>query len=226
MLSKRTLLFSVFFLSSCATVEQPSLKTASLAPTPQVPIEGLRHVVQKGETLWRISKMYAADIDEIVRANRIPESATIFLGQTIIIPQPKNGLHPLKTSSPSKDNADFIWPTKGNVITHFKKRSDGVLSKGIDIATDPVQDVLASRDGLVTFVGDLAGYGETVIIDHQDGISSVYCGSSTIAVKTGDEVKQGMVIAKTGQAPRQGNNALHFEIRKKHKPQNPLYYLN
>jgi murein DD-endopeptidase MepM/ murein hydrolase activator NlpD len=221
------LLFSAFFLSSCATVEQPSLKTAPFAATPQAPAEGLRHVVAKGETLWRISKMYAVDIDTIVRANRIPESGTIILGETIVIPQNKTDDRPPETNLVShNNNSDFIWPAKGKVVTRFKEKSDGVYNKGIDIATDPAQDVLASRDGAVTFIGDLAGYGATVIIDHQDGISSVYCGGSAIVVKTGDTVKQGMVIARTGKAPRQKNAALHFEIRKQHKPQNPLYYLD
>ena len=99
-------------------------------------------------------------------------------------------------------------------------------NKGIDILTEPNQDVLASRAGNVIFIDELPGYGKTIIIDHHDGFSSVYCGNSSTGVKIGDEVQQGIVIAKTGQSPRKNSGSLHFEIRKKHKPQNPLYYLN
>jgi len=78
----------------------------------------------------------------------------------------------------------------------------------------------------VAFAGSLVGYGKTIIIEHREGVSTVYCGNSSVAVKTGDTVKQGMTIAKAGQTPRQDGSNLHFEIRRKNKPQNPLYYLN
>jgi lipoprotein NlpD len=226
MFSKLLVLFSILSLSACATVEQPSSTTASIPAAPCIPTKGYAHVVQKGETLWRICKTYNADLEDVVRANRIPESSNIAVGQTIVIPRSNADTVSPQTNFASRGPSDFIWPAKGKIIGQFREKSSGVANKGIDIATDTAQDVLASQDGRVAFIGHLAGYGETLIISHSDEISTVYCGNSSVNVKTGDDVKQGMVIAKTGHSPRLDTGSIHFEIRRKNKPQNPLYYLN
>jgi len=172
--------------------------------------------------------MYNAELEDIVRINGLSDSSNIAYGQKIVIPNAfqRANTASLATNFDSKYDNDFIWPSKGKVIATFRQKYDGVSNKGIDILTETNQDVLASRTGKVIFIGELPGYGKTIIIDHHDGFSSVYCGNSYIGVKTGDEVQQGMVVAKTGQSPRKDSGSLHFEIRKKHKPQNPLYYLN
>lgn len=226
MLSKLALSFSVISLSACASVGQPASTALAVAqPALPAPI-GIAHTVQKGETLWRISKMYRADIENIVAANRISGSAPILVGQTLIIPDSKDRRKDPGANFNNSPVTDFIWPVKGKVITQFHQRIDGVLSKGIDIATEQRSDILACQDGRVAFVGDLPGYGSTLIINHQDNLSSIYCGNGSVAVKTGDDVKQGMIVAKIGHNPRQAQSALHFEIRKRHRPQNPLYFLN
>ena len=63
------------------------------------------------------------------------------------------------------------------------------------------------------------------MIDHGDGLSTVYARNSEVFVKIGDEVQRGVRIAKVGQAGRDKNSYLHFEIRKRHVPQNPYFYL-
>ena len=202
-------------LSACATVEQPP---APSSPN-QAQLASIEHVVAKGETLWRISKIYNTELEDIVRINGLSDSSLIAYGLKIIMPiaiGPNTAVY----------DSDFIWPSKGKVIVTFRQKDNGVSNKGIDILTGPNQDVLASRTGKVIFIGELTGYGKTIIIDHHDGFSSLYCGNSSVGVKIGDEVQQGMVVAKTGQTPRKDSGSLHFEIRKKHKPQNPLYYLN
>lgn len=223
---KLLLLFLTLSLPACATVEQPPLKAAHITAAAPIPPENISHVVQKGQTLWRICKIYNVDLEELVRANRLPESAAITVGQNLIIPGSKSTLALAKSNFMPKDNHDFIWPAKGKIVSEFKQKLNGVSNKGIDIAIDADQDVLASQDGRVVFVGNLAGYGKTIIIEHKDGISTVYCGNASSSVKTGDSVKQGISIAKAGRTPRQDGSNLHFEIRRKNKPQNPLYYLN
>ncbi len=228
MLLKLFLFFVMFGIPACTTIHQPlPLNPPAAQPLVQS-IAGIEHVVAKGETLWRISKIYHTDLDDIIRANRISDSTNIVPGQKIIIPTTSSkGIAPEKNFTPlERGDSDFIWPIKGKIITQFRQKSDGVSSKGIDILTEPSQDVLASQNGRVVFVGELIGYGKTVIIEHPDGISTVYCGNSSVNVKTGDDVRQGMAMAKTGPSPRKGTSLLHFEIRKKYKPQNPLYYLN
>ncbi len=205
-------------LSACATVEQPS--ATSTTPANQARSTSIEHIVAKGETLWRISKIYNTELEDIVRINALSDSSLIACGQKIIIP------NAFRRANTAVYDSDFIWPSKGKVLATFRQKYDGVSNKGIDILTEPNQDVLASRTGKVIFIGELTGYGKTIIIDHYDGFSSLYCGNSYVGVKTGDKVQQGMVVAKTGQSPRKDSGSLHFEIRKKHKPQNPLYYLN
>jgi len=216
---------AAIMLSSCATVESPTSKSPSLLTTPGTP--GTLHVIQNGETLWRISKKYNIDLEDILKANKISDSSNISTGQTIVIPKSgKKELAPTTNFGPKETESDFIWPTKGKITTSFKQKNDGVFSKGIDIQTDSSKDVVASRDGNVSFAGVLTGYGKTIIIDHKDEYSTVYSGNGAIFVKNGDAVTQGFLIAKTGDPLKRGISALHFEIRKKHKPQNPLFYLS
>ena len=224
MLYKLTVLFCITALFGCATVQPPTSDTAKTVVSPVIPKEAIYHIVQKGQTLWRISRIYDIDLDEIVRINNIGGNTSLSIGQTLVIP--KSAYNQSKSNFSTQTYADFIWPVKGTVVTQFKQRSSGVLCKGIDITVDPDEDILASREGRVAYIGDLAGYGKTLVIDHKDGLSSVYCGSSSILVKTGDEIEQGMIIAKAGQSPRAKDDCIHFEIRKNHRPQNPLFYLN
>lgn len=217
-------LASMLLLSSCATVETPISKSPSISTTSIAP--GTLHVIQNGETLWRISKKYNIDLEDIVKANKISDSANISTGQTIVIPKAeKKTSIPTTNFGPKETESDFIWPTKGKITTLFKQKNDSVSSKGIDIQTDTPKDVVASRKGNISFVGTLIGYGKIIIIDHEDGYSTVYSGTSEIFVKDGDTVTQGFLIAKTGDPLKKGISILHFEIRKKHKAQNPLFYL-
>ncbi len=224
MIHKLILIILVLSLPSCATVQTPVTKTSLSTPASVIKIDGIKHIVEKGQTLWRIARIYNMDLDEIVRINQIPESSSISVGQIIIIP--KTATNQTKTNFSYSDYSDFIWPVQGKIITQFKQKIGGVQSKGIDIAASKDQEILASRDGRVAFVGNIPGYGQTLIIDHKDGLSTVYCGSSETSVQPGEDILQGKPIAKIGRSPRSDIEILHFEIRKKHKPQNPLFYLN
>ena len=96
----------------------------------------------------------------------------------------------------------------------------------IDIQARDGMVVAASRSGRVIFSEEkVKGFGKTVIIDHGDGIQTVYSHNSEILVKIGEDVKQAQPIAKVGSTGRGNSPYLHFEIRKRHKPQNPFYYL-
>lgn len=212
-------------LIGCATVKPPESTTNTQSTYPSH-TTGIKHVVQNGQTLWRISKLYNVDIDTIAKINKITDSTSIASGQTLTIPGISSKSQSIATNFSSQNNIDFIWPIKGKLLAYFKQKINGTVNKGINIAADPNQNVLACASGKIIFVGPLIGYGQTVIIDHGDDISSVICGNSEVAVHIGDEVKQGAILSRTGLLPRNKEETLHFEIRKKHKPQNPLYFLN
>ena len=84
----------------------------------------------------------------------------------------------------------------------------------------------AAKSGTVSFISEgLRGWGKILILDHEDGFMSVYCGVSEIAVRRGEAVNRGQTIARIA-ASSKNPGRLHFEIRKGHVPQNPLSHLS
>lgn len=194
-----------------------------LPPAPPPGLPGTYHRMEKGQTLWRISKVYNVDLDEIVKINHISDVTGIDVGQLIFIPLRQ------KQQTPSFRPSfleDFIWPIRGRVIATFGQTFNNMITKGINIAPYGITDVVASRSGRVTFYADnFKGFGKTIIIDHGDGFSSIYARNSQVFVKPGDNIQKGALIAKAGSAGRDKNIYLHFQIRKGHIPQNPQFYL-
>ena len=185
---------------------------------------GIYHEVERGQTLWYISKIYNVDLKRIAGANRLPDASKIEVGQLIFIPEVSKVA--AKGERTRGGFEGFIWPVKGTVVSYFGATSNMAKNKGIDIAARQGAAVLASRGGKVTFASErLKGYGKTVIVDHLDGFETVYAYNAQNLVDTNQRINQGDVIAKTGKTGRADRPMLHFEIRKKHKPQNPFYYL-
>jgi murein DD-endopeptidase MepM/ murein hydrolase activator NlpD len=190
-------------------------------PAPPSKTAGIYHRVEKGQTLWRISKMYSVDLDEIAKINHIADTAKIEAGQLILIPNREK-----QQESVNYASDDFIWPVKGKVISGFGQTYAGMMNKGVNIRPDSNLDVVAARGGKVIFYNnDFAGLGKTIIIDHGDGLSTVYARNAQVFIKAGDYVQKGTLIAKAGCGGRDKDIYTHFEIRKGYIPQNPYYYL-
>jgi len=141
-------------------------------------------------------------------------------------PARKYGIDSQKKPIISTDNEtvlklNFQWPIKGKVIKNFPQSDD----KGIDIAGKLGQAVSAAEAGKVVYSGQgLLGYGNLLIIKHNDLYLSAYANNSQLLVAEGHSVKKGQHIALVGQV---GSNqaSLHFEIRKNGKPVNPFSLL-
>ncbi len=119
--------------------------------------------------------------------------------------------------------AGWVWPASGPLIGRFS--SNGSLNKGIDIAGELGQPVLAASDGSVVYAGSgLRGYGELVIIKHSDTYVSAYGHNRRLLVREGQQVKVGQTIAEMGSTGTD-RVKLHFEIRRQGKPVDPLQYL-
>ena len=204
-------IFALYLLNLTGCAPAPYVK-----PTAPAGIPGIYHRVEKGQTLWRISKLYGVDLDEVARINHIPDTANIETGQLIFIPHRQRQL-PMPDIYTSDD---FIWPIRGRVIATFGQTFNNMLNKGINIQPYNNFDVVASRSGKVIFYKDNFGYfGKTLIIDHGDGFSTVYARNAQVFIKVGDNVPKGTVVAKANKT------YLHFEIRKGYIPQNPFFYL-
>ncbi|WES70723.1 murein hydrolase activator NlpD [Superficieibacter sp. HKU1] len=124
------------------------------------------------------------------------------------------------TSSPI---STWRWPTDGNIIENFSATENG--NKGIDIAGSKGQAIIATADGRVVYAGNaLRGYGNLIIIKHNDDYLSAYAHNDTMLVREQQEVKAGQKIATMGSTGT-SSTRLHFEIRYKGKSVNPLRYL-
>ena len=125
--------------------------------------------------------------------------------------------------APVASNVAWQWPTQGNVIQGFSNTDGG--NKGVDISGSRGQAVKAAASGRVVYAGNaLRGYGNLIIIKHNDDFLSAYAHNDKILVSDQQEVKAGQEIAKMGST---GTNAvkLHFEIRYKGKSVDPIRYL-
>jgi murein DD-endopeptidase MepM/ murein hydrolase activator NlpD len=212
-------------ITGCETIPPAGPPVPPPARSGAIP-PGLYHRVKKGETLWRIARMYGADLDELVKLNHITDIESIETGQLILLPQPEKPQPRVSAAVPADNDEDFIWPLKGKTIAAFGHMYQNMLNRGINIQAPENSDVLAARSGTVIFVYDnFLSFGKTIIIDHGDNFSTVYARNAQILVKAGDAVRRGTVIAKVGTAGRDRNSYLHFQIRKGHLPQNPMYYL-
>jgi len=121
----------------------------------------------------------------------------------------------------------FAWPTSGSVTSPFGMRKHPILGvmrmhTGIDIGAPHGQSVISVQSGTVIQAGWIKGYGQTVIISHGDGISSLYAHLSSISVSEGESVSKGATIGRIGSTGLSTGPHLHFEIRKNGEPQNPM----
>ncbi|STO55409.1 peptidase M23B [Canicola haemoglobinophilus] len=143
--------------------------------------------------------------------------------KTVVTPTPPmptvNKTNPVVPAS----NIAWIWPTNGKVIQGFSSSDGG--NKGIDISGSRGQAVNAAAAGRVVYAGDaLRGYGNLIIIKHNDNYLSAYAHNESILVKDQQEVKAGQQIAKMGSSGTNGVK-LHFEIRYKGQSVDPMGYL-
>jgi lipoprotein NlpD len=218
---------------------------AMTACTPSlVNYEGDVHVVAPGETLYTIAWTHGVDYRSLAVWNGLADPDLIYVGQRLRIrppaaapaepravraadtrtrrvspPRSERPLPPPVTLPPPA----WQWPTEGEVVTTFGS-PDGIDS-GIGIAGRIGQPVVASASGRVVYAGTgLIGYGQLVIIEHNETYLSAYGHTEHVLVKQGDEVERGQPIADMGLGP-QRQPRLHFEIRRNGVPVDPLPFL-
>ncbi|WP_165088080.1 peptidoglycan DD-metalloendopeptidase family protein [Neisseria yangbaofengii] len=205
-----------------------------------VDVNAATHTVVRGDTVYNISKRYGINQNDLRSWNNLADN-TISVGQVLRV-KPAGYVAPATTaantpaaapvSTPAttatvstgatRTVSGITWqrPTVGNVITSF-----GGSNKGVDIAGNAGQSVVAAADGKVVYAGSgLRGYGNLVIVQHNSTFLTAYGHNQSLMVNEGQTVKRGQIIAKMGStdAPR---NQLHFEVRQNGKPVNPTAYV-
>ncbi len=210
------------------------------------------HLVEAGDTLYSIAWRHGIDFRELANANSIAPPYTIYPGQKIDLkakpvrlatiptsdvgkpskpvtnipvkkPSPPNIGHTTPEKLVKNGQIEWQWPLNGRLVRRFSTQKP--INKGIDITAPLGDSVLAAAAGTVVYAGQgLRGYGNLVIIKHDDTYLSAYAHASRILVSEQQSVKAGQKIAEIGSTGTDSVR-LHFEIRKNGKPVDPLRYL-
>jgi lipoprotein NlpD len=203
------------------------------------------YTVQRGDTLTRIALDHGHSWRDLASWNSLPNAHLIEVGQVLrvasptatveasgVVVQPMGGgaevataakpaAAPTPAPSANDEGLGFSWPASGSVIGGF----DEAKNKGLDIggkAGDPVQ---AAADGQVVYAGaGLRGYGNLIILKHNNTFLTAYAHNQALLVKEDQKVRKGQKIAEMGKTDAD-RVKLHFEIRRQGKPVDPAKYL-
>ncbi len=128
---------------------------------------------------------------------------------------------------PARGEGSFVWPTVGGYISSQKGVRWNKLHKGIDIARPSNYTIKAADNGVVVSAGwNNGGYGNMIVIDHQNGFRTVYAHMASVSVKAGQTVGRGSAIGIMGSTGDSTGIHLHFEVYKNGQLQNPLDYVS
>ena len=125
---------------------------------------------------------------------------------------------------PVSEPSSFIWPAKGPITSQFGSRW-GRAHTGVDIDGATGSAVVAAQSGTVKHAGWKNGYGQTVIIDHGRGISTLYAHLSSVSVRVGQAVPQGQYLGPVGATGNVTAAHLHYEVHVGGAPRNPASWL-
>ncbi len=173
------------------------------------------HSVQAGETLWDIANKYQVGLQDILNINERISERSLAINSKLLIPDSGN-TKSVAINEPSRgyiSKAFFEWPITGVLTSGFGERKSG-FHHGIDIAGNIGDPIKAAEAGEVTFTGNKAIYGLTIVIKHSDGIETRYAHLSKIEVKKGQKVNRGERIGQVGNTGRSTGPHLHFEVLK------------
>ena len=120
----------------------------------------------------------------------------------------------------------FIWPVRGKIITKFGPQAKGLHNDGLNIAAPRGAEVLAAESGVVAYAGnELRGFGNLLLIKHDDGWVTAYAHNDALLVRRGDKVARGQTIARVGSSGGVTEPQLHFELRRGPNAVDPLGHL-
>ena len=202
-----------------------------------LPVSGIQHIVKSGETIQGIAKAYKIDAQEILQYNHIENNSKIAIGDLIFVP---SDVMPSK-STPAKSsggNPILSAPTIGGFassktlidtigyfiqpLVNYRKTQALHGHNGIDLAASVGEPILAAASGevIISRNGWNGGYGNYIVIQHDNGTQTVYGHASQLLVTEGQFVKQGQKIALVGNTGKSTGPHLHIEVR---GGKNPFY---
>ena len=234
-------------VAACGTSTVVS-RSGSPAPAPRVsaPKPGATALVNRGDTLYGIAFRNGIDVRDLASWNGIGPPYTIYPGQRLRLypkgtfastkpvapprgtttrppatPAPRPA--PPPAAPPAVSPIKWTWPATGTILAGFVAGEP--TKQGIDIGGASGDPVRSAGDGVVVYSGaGLVGYGELIIVKHNDAWLSAYGHNRTRLVNEGQLVKAGQQIAELGRTGA-AREMLHFEIRYNGKPVDPQAYL-
>ncbi|MDR1019910.1 MAG: peptidoglycan DD-metalloendopeptidase family protein [Synergistaceae bacterium] len=215
--------------------ETDVLKVGSTVRVPNQ--DGIFVTIKAQDTVKSLSSEYGIFEEAIRSANELAADAVLVKGNEVFLPGAKvmafvETPKGRKAVVKEKVNAvkGFGWPVVGKISSSFGWRKDPIrggkdFHTGLDIRAPRGRQVVASAAGKVVHAGWMGGYGQTVVIQHPGGITTLYGHCSKLLVKAGKNVRRGERIALVGSTGRSTGNHVHFEVRKGGSPTNPLKVL-
>lgn len=202
--------------------------------------EGTRtHRVRPGETIYRIAVSNGVTPDALMQANGITDPTSLSVGTVLRIPDggvvkadadaastPRRTGRPvtLRDRPASPTLGQLEWPLRGVLYARYGRKGTEPHD-GIDLAAPLGTPVRTAGPGVVLFAGEQHSYGRIVIIEHANGLITLYAYNHELRVETGDVVKPQQEIASVGQAGESSGPHLHFEVRRDGLPVDPLLFL-
>lgn len=208
------------YLTVC-TRETVTFTQAIPYPTRTVKEDALwvweRRIQQRGragskEVTWEIIRENGREVERKLLAEKVlaePVTQVVAIGTKLPVAQ---------------GTGELRWPmNRGSITSRYGYRR-GRLHQGVDIAAPTGTPIYAADSGVVTMAQWYGAYGKTVVIDHGNGVSTLYGHCLEILVRVGSEVKKGQLIARVGDTGRSTGPHLHFEVRVNGQPRDPLRY--
>jgi septal ring factor EnvC (AmiA/AmiB activator) len=187
----------------------------------------------------RAGEEVLAELEE--SATRLQQLVTQFEEQREIAQAKRGELPTLESADPATGLGEQItglasragtleWPSEGRVVSEFGRHTHPefgtvTFNSGIDIEAEAGMPIRCVAGGMVEFISSVPGYGNCVIVNHEDGFYTVYAHASEILVRQGAAVAEGQIIARVGSTGSLAGDRLHFEVRDRKKPVDPLLWL-
>jgi murein DD-endopeptidase MepM/ murein hydrolase activator NlpD len=238
-----------------AAVRPDGPETAGVGPSPvpivraydEPTLNGVYHPVRPGETLYRIARAYGTTPEALAQANAISNARDLTVGMKLFIPGASREV-PLpepaldgavvdaaSAGDPTPRHAPgcvgpkcLDWPLRGVIYARFGPRAGEQANgqhEGLDLAAPEGTPIAAAAAGQVLYAGEQQGYGTLVILQHPDGLVTLYAHNRENLVRDGQHVAQGQIIARVGQSGRTSGPHCHFEVRRGEAPIDPLVLL-
>lgn len=223
-------LLCTLFCVSCGLLSQ-KVAAPVVNSTPYDIKHDTVHTVRRGDTLYTIAWQYGLDYHALAKANNLRSPDHIVVGQAIRLnidaananksTWRKSIQRIQEIKKPTSQPITWSWPVKGPILKQYGVHQ-AQANKGIDIGGSLGKPVRAAAGGTVVYAGSgLRGYGQLIIIRHNEAYLSAYAHNKAIEVREGESVRLGQIIARMGKTDTQ-QVKLHFEIRHHGAPIDPL----